>query len=231
MPLWVEKIKSALNPEYRRVRKDRWKYRWLPPLSIGTVLDIGANVGQSADRFRHILPDAQIYSFEPVKDCYDQLAARFRGDARFRAFHCALGESDSTAVIHRSAHRMASSLLEQSDRLKRSWPKAPSVEAENITVRALDDMAATIDMAPNILIKIDVEGYEDRVIRGGQKTIASAKVILMEMCFQELYEGQLLFDGLYDLLRPIGFTFRGFQGQAQAPDTGEIIFADAIFLK
>lgn len=229
--MWVEKIKSALSPEYRRVRKDRWKYRWLPPLSIRTVLDIGANIGQFAGRIRHALPDAQVYSFEPVKDCYDQLTSKFEGDARFRAFPFALGESESTAVIHRCAHRPASSLLEQSDLLKRAYPQAAAAEAENITIRVLDDVAATLDLAPNILVKIDVQGYEDRVIRGGQKTLAAAKVVLMEISFQKLYEGQLLFDGLYDLLRPMGFAFRGFQGQAQAPDTGEIIFADAIFLK
>ncbi len=30
-----------------------------------TILDVGANVGQSIERFRRYLPNAEIYSFEP----------------------------------------------------------------------------------------------------------------------------------------------------------------------
>jgi hypothetical protein len=92
-------------------------------------------------------------------------------------------------------------------------------------------VAAELDLTGNYLAKLDVQGFEDRVIRGGMKTLGAAKVIMMEITFQRLYEGQLLFEGLYDMLRPLGFTFHGFQRQAQHPQTGEVIFADAIFLK
>ena len=38
-----------------------------------TVLDVGANTGQFALEIHKILPQAMIYSFEPLKDCYEQL--------------------------------------------------------------------------------------------------------------------------------------------------------------
>lgn len=147
------------------------------------------------------------------------------------AFNFALGEADSTTVIHRSEHRPASSILPHSELHKRVYPHAAQSQTQNITIRPLDAVAAELDLAPNLLVKIDVEGYEDRVIRGGMRTIASAKVVLMEISFQKLFDGQVLFDGLYDLLRPMGFAFRGFQRQAQDPASGEVLFADAIFLK
>lgn len=220
-----------MSPAYRRRRKDWWKYRWLRAQSIGTVLDIGANTGQFATRVRHALPEAQIYSFEPLADCYQRLVGRMGGDPKFLAFPVALGDAPGQAVIHRSAHRPASSLLEQSDLLKRIYPEAGPSEPETITIRTLDEVATSLKLTGNVLVKIDVQGYEDRVIRGGTKTIASAKALLMEISFQKLYEGQLLFEGLFDLVRPLGFTFHGLQGQALDETTGQLLFGDAVFLK
>ena len=229
--MWIEDLKSALSPAYRRARKDRWKYRWLPEQNIQTVLDIGANKGQFAGRMRHALPNAQLYCFEPLKDCFEQLTNRFRGDGRFQAFPFALGDAEGTAVIRHSVHSPASSLLPMSDLHKQVYPETVAFESEEIQIRTLDQAIAGLGLTPNVLVKIDVQGYEDRVIRGGQKTLATAKAVLMEVSFRKLYEGQLLFDGLYDLLRPMGFVFSGFQGQAQDPQSGEVLFGDAIFIR
>ena len=46
---------------------------WLQSRGITTVLDIGANTGQFANRINEILPDVNIISFEPIKKCYDEL--------------------------------------------------------------------------------------------------------------------------------------------------------------
>jgi len=40
---------------------------------IKTVLDIGANVGESIERFRRIWPEAKIYSFEPRAVAFEKL--------------------------------------------------------------------------------------------------------------------------------------------------------------
>jgi len=44
-------------------------YEWLKGMNIRTVLDIGANIGQFASQFHRLLPDARLYSFEPLEDC------------------------------------------------------------------------------------------------------------------------------------------------------------------
>src|SRR3954469_17925598 len=51
------------------------RFNWLRNAGIRTVLDIGANTGQFATHIHAILPTAQIYSFEPLAECYRQLSA------------------------------------------------------------------------------------------------------------------------------------------------------------
>ena len=76
-------------------------YEWLADAGIGTVLDIGANVGQFASQIHNVLPQASIYSFEPLVDCYTQLTENMGHVDGFRAFNCALGcEDGQTQIYH-----------------------------------------------------------------------------------------------------------------------------------
>jgi hypothetical protein len=56
---------------------------------------------------------------------------------------------------------------------------------------------------------MDVQGFEDRVIAGGLRTLERASVLWVETSFVELYEGQPLFADIHDRLRDLGFEYRG----------------------
>ena len=47
---------------------------------IRTVFDLGANAGQFATRVHNWIPNATIYSFEPLKDVYAQLQQTFAAE-------------------------------------------------------------------------------------------------------------------------------------------------------
>jgi hypothetical protein len=51
------------------------------------------------------------------------------------------------------------------------------------------------------------------------------------MSFKKLYEGQPLFDRIYDTLTRIGFAYHGnFHGQLLNPVDGSVLQADGIFI-
>ncbi|MFM7369285.1 MAG: FkbM family methyltransferase, partial [Sphaerospermopsis kisseleviana] len=81
----------------------------------------------------------------------------------------------------------------------------------------------------NILIKLDVQGYELSVIKGGEKTFKSAKLVIIEVSFYEFYEKQPLFDDIYKYLCNLGFVYRGNLEQFRSRSGDKILFADAIF--
>jgi FkbM family methyltransferase len=209
------------RPELRR--------DWLRRLPVRTVLDIGANDGDFASEVRDLLPEAFIYSFEPLGEAHAALLARMRGDARFRAFNFALGAADARAIIHRSNFSPSSSLLPMLDLHTEAWPHTAEAAAEEIEVRRLDSLG--IEAEPELLVKIDVQGFEDKVIEGGRGTLAGASYVVTEVSFARLYEGQPLFEDIYGLLAGMGFAYRGSLWQLPDPRDGRPLQADAVFVR
>ena len=213
----------GLNYSQLVIRQD-----WLKALGIRTVLDIGANTGQFAAKIRGVLPDSYIYSFEPMRDAYASLLSERGREPGFRAFNFALGDEDAKTFIHRSGYSPSSSLLPMLELHRAAWPHTGEVGMEEIEVRRLDTLDLFIE--PSVLVKIDVQGFEDRVIAGGRVTIAAAACVITEVSFQRLYEGQPLFDDIYRMLRDMGFEYRGNWDQLPDPRNGSPLQADAIFI-
>ncbi len=216
---------------YNIVRQPRSHYTWLRELGVRTVLDIGANVGHYAVAMRKILPKAQIYSFEPLGDCFKELNENMKRDLYFKAFRCALGDKPSQALINRNVHTPASSLLEMSDLHRRHFSYAVVSEGETIRIERLDDIAAGLDLEAPVMIKIDVQGFEDKVIAGGIETIRRTKILIVETSFEVLYEGQPLFDTIFEMLKELDFTYRGSDHQVRSATDRRVLQQNSVFIR
>ncbi|MDQ3918833.1 MAG: FkbM family methyltransferase, partial [Acidobacteriota bacterium] len=185
------------------------RYLWLTSRGINTVVDVGAHEGEFAAKIHAILPRASIFSFEPLADAFGRLASNMAGVPNFRAFNCACGDSDAKQIIYRNEFTPSSSLLHMARLHKDAFPFTEGETAEEVEVRRLDDVLPDPELRDNLLIKIDVQGYETRVVAGAQRLLSRADLLIVETSFRVLYEGQSLFDDLYDLLRPKGFRYAG----------------------
>jgi FkbM family methyltransferase len=199
------------------------------PLNPRIILDIGANDGHYTHSMRERFPDAHVYAFEPLQECYARLAAHTTGDAHITTFNCALGENNETATIHKSSFHPSSSLLPMADAHKRLYPKSAGSTTETITVRRLDDIPELSQISGPMVVKIDVQGFEDRVIKGGLKTLAKASVIIAETAYTPLYEGQALFGDVHTLLASLGFRYHG-AAERHFDKKGYPLYEDAVFI-
>jgi hypothetical protein len=86
-------------------------------------------------------------------------------------------------------------------------------------------------MPEPLLVKIDVQGYEDYVLRGGEQTIRRARLIIIETSFQAQYEAQPLFDDVYRTLTGWGFAYVGAIDQLMNPSNGSIVQQDSLFIR
>jgi FkbM family methyltransferase len=232
----AKKILEAAGFELRRVNnefepKKEDRFKWIRNLDIKTVIDVGANTGQFAAEIHGILPEAAIYSFEPLRECYDFLVDNMSHVSKFRAFNIALGSEQSEIEMHRSDFTPSSSIRRMSELHRQAFPFTSKDVIEKIAIRQLDDVTRGLDLAENILIKIDVQGFEDKVIAGGLRTIQIAKLLIVEMSFEILYDGQPLFDTIYETVIRMGFAYHGNFNQLLNPIDGNILQADAIFMK
>jgi FkbM family methyltransferase len=216
------------TPEEKR----KTNFRWLTSLNIKTVIDIGANTGQSIDIYKQLCPEAMIYSFEPLGDCYDQLISKTKGDSNVQCFNIALSNESGTLTFNRNQFSAASSFLDITEVHQSNYPStAGEIIQEEIRTERLDDFAENLNLAEPIIIKIDVQGAEAQVIEGGKEVFSKASVVIIEMSLEHLYKDQPLFDDIYQILKNLGFRYNGNSNQSHSVHDGHVLFVDAIFVK
>jgi FkbM family methyltransferase len=203
---------------------------WLKVYKIRTILDVGANEGQFAEKMLAVCPEATIHCFEPLKDAFENLSVKFSGKKNLIAHNFGLGSASEDKIIHCNEYSPSSSMLEMLELHKSNFDFAVKVEEKTISIKRLDDCFLD-QLAKPLLLKIDVQGYEMHVLEGGERTAKQADVIIIETTFRPLYKGQPLFEDIFNWMTQRGFSFAGNLEQLMAPLDNAILQADAIFVK
>lgn len=149
------------------------------------------------------------------------------------AVNVALGSETGTQTFLRHVeHSQSSSFLTSTPQCHTLYPQTQDQGEVTVEVTTLDAWMSGLrePLQPEILIKLDVQGYEDRVIAGGGQAFGQAAACILEVGLDPLYEGQADFFDLVDRLRHHGLEYAGNLDQAYAPD-GHVVYLDAVFLR
>lgn len=223
VPLWrraLLKHRVAAGTEHRRV---------LQNLSgIRTVVDIGANRGQFALAARCYVPQATIYSFEPLPGPVATFRRVFAKDSAVHLHAVAIGEHKGSAAMHVSARDDSSSLLPITGAQNRLFPGTAESATQTIEVGRLADYLSAGDIAPPALLKLDVQGFELVALRGCEDLLDRFGYVYAECSFVELYAGQALADEVIAWLRERGFHLNGVYNMAYDRG-GQAVQADFLF--
>jgi FkbM family methyltransferase len=219
---------SRQRVEAPRPAPQSWS--WLETLDIGTLVDVGANTGQFARHFRGLRPDCLIYSFEPLRECFEELEATMRGPG-FKAFNVALGESEGETTILRSGFSPSSSLLAMEAAHRDLYPFSAAITPETVALRRLDSYLDDIAIRDGLLVKIDVQGAEAQVLKGGRQLISRAAAVVAEVGYLPLYREQATIQQIAELLDGCGLAFMGIVDQiVRSPDSLPV-YGDALFVR
>lgn len=203
---------------------------WLEKLDIKTIIDIGSNRGQFINQISKLLPGRKIYAFEPIKECYDALLINTK-KFDVTAHNTALGNINGESEINVSSNFVSSSILKMEEVHNTQYPDSNYVKKETIKISRLDDVMKQYNVAKNVLIKIDVQGYEEQVLSGGHDTVESGIAVVIETAIKPMYEGQWMFDQVYQYFTSKGYVFMGFSDQIIMKTTGIPLYADSIYIK
>ena len=204
---------------------------WFHDLDLQAVIDVGTNEGQFSRTMRCLLPEAEIFAFEPIPECHARTQKRFADDTSFKLFNLALGDRKAEAKFSVSVDTGASSLLPMSSTQAHYFPASLERREIVVPVETLDAVMAGQQLRSPYLLKVDVQGYEHQVLSGGSKTLAGAAMVLLEASYEPFYEGQRLFDDVYELLRQHGFQLRDSFNMMHDPRTGRPLQGDFTFLR
>ena len=199
-------------------------------LGIDLVVDVGANRGQFGLEIRRAGYTGRIVSIEPLATQYAQLSHLAMRDRHWTAIRSAVGPTPGTARIHVAANGGASSsFLPMLDLHARSAPEALYVADELVQVATLDDLIQPeLDSPATIFTKMDVQGYEMQVLRGGEATLARSALVQLEMSLLPLYDGAPSLREVLDFMAQHGFQLVGIEPGFASP-TGALLQADGLF--
>lgn len=161
----------------------------------GVLLDVGANDGLHSGLFS--VAGWECVAFEPQPECvaYIRRIAALNGFAKLTVEQCAVGEHEASTADFYVSERSWFSSLDRGN-VERFEP------AEKISVKivTLDTFCEQHEVTPTC-IKIDAEGHELHVLRGGVGVLARSKPDL----FVEVSADSALREGVWDLLAPLGY--------------------------
>lgn len=205
--------------------------RLLESYRIDTILDVGANTGEFAIQMRHgIGYTGNILSFEPLSSAYSVLNANAKMDPHWQAYNLALGDTDELRNINIAGNSVSSSLVEMLPRHIEIEPSSRYIATEEIQVRRLDSIFDGLCAAANrIYLKIDTQGFEQRVLSGAKASIRRVGTVQMELSLVPLYEGEVLFDEMCRLMVEKGYSLYSVDTAFADENTGQMLQADCIF--
>lgn len=176
--------------------------KYLINIQTPVIFDVGANQGQSIKKYKKLYNDARIHSFEPQAKEVEILKKKYENDQKLFLNCVAVGEKQGTLDFNinvESSHSSFKNLIPNTTWIKkrslREKIKSEKYTIEKIPTRiiTLDDYAKKNKVNNIDILKIDTQGYEDKVLQGAQELLKNKKIklIKLEMIFSEIYENPL----------------------------------------
>jgi len=153
---------SDMSLIYEILLKSKYKSEYFFPEQINpkVILDIGGNIGITSIYLASIFPNADIYTFEPLKSNFKILQQNIKNYKNIKAFNIGLGSKNGSFKVYFSDNPEnfgGASLFSEGD----------GNNSETFTeceVRNISDFMEEINLDSADLIKIDTEGAEYEIL-------------------------------------------------------------------
>ena len=158
------------------------------------ILDIGAHKGFYTDLFLKLYSKAEIILFEPNLILYKKLIIKFNNRKNIKIYNFGIGDKNKYEKFLTSSvsdYVSTFSIINKNSKYLFIRNLIHGQINQKINYRLIKinklDTISVIKKKKIDLIKIDVEGYEEKVIDGGLKTLNRSKIVLIEHHKDNLY--------------------------------------------
>ena len=163
-------------------------------LDFNNLIDIGTHKGEFLESFLKIKKIKKFYCFEPQKKIYDNLKKKFIKEKKIKLYNYALGDTCLNKKIYINNLTSTSTLSKFNHRSKylkfKNFLTGNDLKNQKsyfINQKTIDKVFKKISLKKTF-VKIDVEGYEYKVLVGAQKKINQLTYILVENQFFNQYK-------------------------------------------
>lgn len=198
---------------------------------IRTVLDVGANEGQTARVLSRAFPDASIHAFEPVRETFEKLKANTNSHDRIICHNVACGSKNGTAPIYLYQSSLLSSLVPDA-----KYPTAGGLTAvaSECAVQTIDEFCAASEIGSIDILKVDTEGYDIEVLSGARNMLERGAIKFVVVEFNDIGAGGEPEHGdlapIAALLRSVGMKFVCAYTDFISTEREFVVVANALFV-
>lgn len=221
---------DRFKPEYSN--ENRLK-KIIEEKKIDLVIDVGANDGGYARSLISSGWDGPILSFEPVAVAYASLLKNAAGSKNWHIGpRIAIGETNGMTEINVSGNLVSSSIFSVKKNHIDAAPDSAVVKKEKISIQRLGEINHELIInSERIFLKIDTQGYEIPVLNGCANLMPKIYGIQVEMSLVELYEGQALYNEVWELITNNGFSLWNIIPGFTDKKSGRLLQFDGVFIK
>ena len=190
--------KAILNKEYNLIAKEFFEKE------IECILDVGANIGYQSSFYNKFFGNKiKIHSFEPHPISYYFLEKNLSSFDNIKLYNFALGnenKEDYMSIPSYEAHRLSNlgsmSIGQHSNNFK-----------TKILIKKLDLLPISFQQFKAIYIKIDVEGYEDNVLKGMSNFLNSNLHLYLKIEINRNFNNVAKINSTISFIEKLNFKF------------------------
>lgn len=199
--------------------------RHLTKVAQPTVFDVGANIGQSVDRFKAAFPGALMHSFEPSPATFAELQKNCNGKPGVKLWNLGVGAKIGTLPLLENIHSDMTSFLAPGPG---AWGEI--ARRTEVPVVTLDSFTEREKIDRVHILKSDTQGYDFEVFKGAERLFAEGRVDLVyyEVNVGKMYELQPPFYKAIEFLAEREFSLVSFY--VQYYQGGLLGWTDALFV-
>jgi len=219
-------VKGSLftDPNQHLLSATRYIKKQVVPSSREIIIDVGGANGGTAAYFAEAFSGHKVFCVEPNTRMLQSLRKVEAENPNIIVKPMALGSRCGEATLHVTANDLSSSLNEiDSDELKRTPAdfQARLHEDQQVQVR-VSSLDEEFKDERVLLIKLDTQGTELDILKGGPETLKRTRFVLVEMNNHHFYKNTCQYHEVDEVLRTCGFkladiivTYRGDDGVSE----------------
>lgn len=196
-----------------------------PRVNVRTVIDVGANEGQTVSAVARAFPGAMVHAFEPIATTFDVLHQAFGADPKVRLNKLAVSSVSGTAQMRSASYSPASHIV--------STPAAMDDQLVSVETVTLDAYCEQHAITHIDILKTDTEGHDLEVLKGARRLFADGHIdwVLTEATFDPDDASHSHFGSLQEWLAGHGMTPWCFYEQFHIDGGRRLLFLNVLFAR